>query len=409
MTAPRETSTAYTRPYRPRLVAAANRLGRLLPPQPLDERSLLATARRRSGGGEFLDLAFLPRLRALLSAIDEEARLHPFGRLMARENLLRMLGERLKIDAATAREPTLAQAEVRAPVFVVGLQRTGTTLLHRLLACDPALRPLRSWEALYPAPPTPGAPDRRLRKATRAEQALRYLAPDFFAIHPVEARAPEEDVLLFDYGFWSTSFEATFHVPSFSRALEAIDHVDAYRDHRRILQLLARQRPGPTRWLNKTPHHLEHLDALWAVYPDARVIHTHRDPARALASFCSMVCHGRGLFSDVVDPCEVGRHWLRKNVRLITRALEARDHGASGRCLDVGYQALMADPAGVLRQVYGFLELPFSAEAERRALEFLGANHQHKHGRHRYQLEDFGLSASQVDEGFAAYRARFEV
>jgi hypothetical protein len=279
---------------------------------PLGEASLVAAARRASGLHEFVDESFREPLGRLLAALEEEARLHPLGRLLLRQSLVRALVNRLRLEDLCGRHAEIREQPVEAPVFIVGLQRTGTTLLHRLLTCEPALRPLLSWEALNPAPfpaslrgaTTPPGRDPRMRLAETAERGLRYLAPDFFAIHPVEAHAPEEDVLLLDLSFMSPTADATLRVPGYSSWLRDTDQRPAYRYFRRIIQLLLWQRPG--RWLGKTPHHLENLDVLLAVFPDAKIIQTHRDPVRVVASFCSMMAHGRALFSAEVDPREVG-------------------------------------------------------------------------------------------------------
>ena len=275
---------------------------------PLNEASLVAAARRASGLHAFVDESFREPLRRLLTSLEEEADLHPLGRMMLRHSLVRALVNRLRLEDLNDRHPEIAEQPVEAPVFIVGLQRTGTTLLHRLLTCEPRLRPLLSWEALNPAPfrgrRARGDRDPRMRLAEIAERGLRYLSPEFFAIHPVMAHAPEEDVLLLDMSFVSPTADATLRVPTYSAWLRDVDQRPAYRYFRRLIQLLLWQRQG--RWLGKTPHHLENLDALLEVFPDARIIHTHRDPVRVVASFCSMISHGRGLFSDHIDPREVG-------------------------------------------------------------------------------------------------------
>jgi hypothetical protein len=235
------------------------------------------------------------------------------------------------------------------------------------------------------------------------------MAPDFFAIHPVEAEAPEEDVLLFDYGVWSTVPEAMMRVPSFSAWLERQDHRAAHRFYARVLRYLQWQRPGGA-WILKTPHHLEHLDALLEVFPDARILQTHRDPAQVLASFCSMIAHSRGIFSDRVDPREVGRHWFAKARRMIERSMAVRDAAdRDGRFLDVHYDRLVADPPAELRRVYEFLGEPLAPPAEAAMRAWLRDNPQHKYGRHRYRLEDFGLARDEVARAFADYRARFGI
>ena len=184
-----------------------------------------------------------------------------------------------------------------------------------------------------------------------SERTLSWLAPEFFAIHPVEADAAEEDVLLLDHSFTSQAPEATLHVPTYAAWLEQQDLEPAYRYLARILKLLLWQKPRQF-WVLKTPHHMEYLDELLRVFPGAVVVQTHRDPQQTMGSFCSMVAHGRGLFSDHVDPREVGRHWLRKVRRMIDRSLAVRDGGAASAFVDVSYYDLVADPLGEVRRIY---------------------------------------------------------
>jgi hypothetical protein len=377
----------------------------------LDEASLLAAARRETALDDFGDESFREPLRRLLGSLEAEAQLHPLGRLLLRQTLVRLLVNRLRLEALFARHPEIGAADVEAPVFVVGLQRTGTTLLHRLLTCVPALRPLLSWEALNPAP-FPGAPgsagrDPRMRLAETAERGLRYLAPEFFAIHPVEAHAPEEDVLLLDLSLASPTADATLRVPTYSAWFEATDARPAYRTFRRAVQLLLWQRRG--RWLGKTPHHLEHLDVLLEVFPGAKVVHTHRDPVRVVASFCSMMAHGRAVFSDRVDPLEVGAKLGEKAVRAVTRAMAVRDAARPGAFLDVAYADLVADPLKQGRRVCDFLDLPISPETEASMRRYVALNPQNRRGVHRYRLEDFGLDRAALERRFEPYRSRFGV
>jgi hypothetical protein len=381
----------------------------------LDEESLIAGARRASRLENLGDESFREPLRQLLASLEDEARLHPLGRFMLRESLLRALVNRLRLEDLWDRHPEIREQPIEAPVFVLGLQRTGTTLLHRLLTCQPALRPLLSWEALNPAP-FPGRPkdaaargerDPRMRLAETAERALRYLAPEFFRIHPVEAHAPEEDVLLLDHSFVSPTADATLHVPRYSAWIRAIDQRPAYRYFRRTVQLLLWQRSG--RWLGKTPHHLENLDALLDVFPDARVIQTHRDPVRVVASYCSMMAHGRALFSDRVDPREVGQQLAERAERAVARAMQVRDRMPPGSFLDVAYPDLLEDPIKQVGRIREFLELRPSSGADAAMQRFLAAHPQHKDGVHRYRLEDFGLDRARLELRFESYRNRYGV
>lgn len=411
-----ETSTEYGRPFRAAPLAVANRLGATLErvgvrPVSLAEASLFAAAERATGLCRLGDEPYRVPMRKLLAALEEEARLNLVGRVVARGNLVRVLSNRLRIDAELDRRPEILAAPLEPPVVIVGLQRTGTTVLHRLLAEDPAFRFLPSWEALNPAPGARranGHEDPRVRFARLAERSVTVLGPDFYAIHPVQATSPEEDCLLMDLTFMSQTAEATQQVPSYAAWLEEQDHGEAYRYFEKVLKYL--QWVGPKgRWLLKTPAHLEHLDALLEVFPGARVLFTHRDPTRCIASFCSMMAHAYGMFTDEVDPRVVGARWLRKDALMMRRALEARDRAGEGQFLDVSYYDLVRDPLAEVRRVYGWLGVELTREVEARMAAWGRANPQHKHGRHRYGLGAFGLDAAEVEAAFDGYRERFAI
>jgi hypothetical protein len=395
----RETSTSYRRPYRPRLVAIANRV--LPRVGSMTAAALMDAARRRTKLDDFGSDDFREPLERLMDSIEREARLTRVGRFITRERLIGVLANRLRARAAS-----IADRAMKPPVVITGLQRTGTTLLHRLLAADPSLRALASWEALNPAPLPGRSGDRRLAQAERAERALRYLAPDFFAVHPVEAHAPEEDVLLLDQSFRSTVPEATLRVPTYARWLEDQDQRPAYETMRSLLLLLSRQRGGDRRWVLKTPHHLEWLDTLFAVFEGARIVWTHRDPVTTIASFCSMIAHGRGVFSDDVDPIEIGREWSRKVARMVDRALETRTRHESA-FIDVFYDDLVADPMKEVARIYEALGEPLEAPAESAMRALLKAHGQHRFGKHSYRLDDFGLHRAELEQRFLRYRERF--
>ncbi len=377
----------------------------------LTEDSLVAAARRATGLHDFVDDSFRDPMRRMLRSLEEEADLHPLGRIALRESLVSALVNRLRLEDLTARNPEIAAIPVEAPVFVVGLQRTGTTMLHRLLTCEPRLRSMAAWEALNPAP-FPGGTnrrgvDRRVRKARTAEAALRYLAPELFAIHPVEADAPEEDIHLLDITFMSPAIDAIMRVPEYQAWFSEVDQLPAYRYMHRMIQLLLWQRGG--RWLGKTPHHLEHLDELLTVYPDAKIVLTHRDPARTVASFCSMMAHSRAMFSDTVDPDEIGAQFGAKAIHAIECVMDVRSRVGRESFLDILYHDVVADPLKEIRRVYDFIGLDLTPESEAAAQQWLVDNRQTKHGTHHYQLEDFGLSRSGIDRNFEAYRDKFGV
>jgi hypothetical protein len=414
--AARETSNRYARPPRPLPIALLNRVGRHLtglgPLADLDVESVVAAARRKTGLTDYGDEWFREPLGVLIDSINREARLTPLGLLIQRARIVGALCNRLRAEELCRRHPEIRTRALGPVIVIAGLQRTGTTMLHRLLAADPDARSLRSWEALNPLPLPDerdgGAPRTRQAAAHRAEKALAYLAPDFFAIHPVEHDAPEEDVLLLDLSFMSQAPEAAMHVPTYAAWLEGQDHTRAYEYLRTLMQILLWQEPG-RHWILKSPHHMEYLDTVLRVFPEARIVQTHRDPRTAVTSFCSMVAHGRGVFSDDVDPIEVARHWTRKVRRLMERSIAVRATADPSRFLDVSYYALVEDPIAQLRRIYDFAGIAFTADVERAARAMQARNVQHKYGRHRYRLEDFGLAREQLDRDFAFYRERYGV
>ncbi len=394
--------------------AAAQRLG--IGRLPLTRESLVRSARRQSGlsdlGDDFDDPVTQESLRRLLASLDGEADLHPFGRMIIRGTLVKSLVTRMRLEQLSLEHAEISSLPVERPVFIAGLARTGTTLLHRLLGCEPRLRPLLSWEGLTPTPlpgtqTLPGQPDPRVRLAETAERALRYLAPDFFAIHPVEAGGYEEDVLLQDGSFMSPTVDATMPVPSYSAWLHATDQRPMYRYFRRLVQLLLWQRPGT--YLGKTPHHLENLPILLEVFPDAKVIVTHRDPAKVVPSFCSMMAHGRRLFSSDVNPADVGRQFHAKQLAGVTDAMIARRDLPGDSFVDVHYADLMADPTKQVRRIYDFLGYDLLPETIEAMNGYRGRNPKDKRGAHRYGPEAFGLSREQLDRDFAPYREHYGI
>ncbi len=416
---PRETSRDYAHPHRPRPLDWFNRASALgaqlvdLPARlaPLELEALIAEARARTGlqdfgPAPFDEASFRPALAQLIESIHREAQLHAIGHFIQRARLLDALCTRLRIEALYAAHPEIAEIELRPALVIAGPQRSGTTKLHRLLAADPQIRALRSWEALNPAP-LPGehaAPgqtqsQRRRRRARLAQGALRYMAPDFFAVHPIEYEAPEEEILLMDLAFMTQTPEATMHVPSYASWLEAQDHGPVYAYLRRVLRVLQWQSPGPerpTRWVLKTPHHMEHISQLLAHFPEATVIQTHRDPRETMASFCSMVAHGRGVFSDAVDAPAVGRHWLRK-VERMGRAAQRAAQAHPERFVHVHYRDIVDDAPAQLARIYAAAGLRFDDEARARAARLEQSAPQHRYGRHRYALEDFELDEATIE------------
>ncbi len=409
------TSTDYQSPFRPIPVRALNRLARAGErfgvTGRLDVDKLVKHAKRKAGLSDFGDDGHLEALRVLVESVNDEARLTPTGLLIQKSRLAGALIQRLRIQDLLKQHPQIDDIDLGTVIVITGLQRTGTTLLHRLIYSHPEIRGISGEEALIPVAAT-DAPERaersRRRRAVLAERTISYLSPDFMAVHPINREQPEEDVLLLDLNFMSQSAEAILHVPSYSRWLAEQDHTATYEYFRRVLKVLTWQRPARA-WVLKTPHHLEYLDVLLKVFSGATVVQTHRDPRVAVTSFCSMVAHGRGMFSDHVDPAEIGRHWCDKTHRMVEWAMKTRAETPGGRFVDVSYYDLTRDPMSQLRQIYEVAGIDFDDEARKMAEQYVAANPQNRFGKHHYRLEHFGLSEQVMDETFAAYRDAYGI
>jgi hypothetical protein len=377
----------------------------------LDARDLVAAGRRRAGGHEFEDMAFSEGLHRLTRALATEARLNLLGRIAAREAIVGHLANRLWLEADRRRFPGIATQEIRQPIVITGLPRSGSTLLHSLLAQDPANRVPLTWEMLSPSPPPERATYERDARIATTERQLRWfhrLVPEFRRIHQVGARLPEECTVILSHSFLSSQFCSMYTVPSYQSWVREQDLRPAYELHRRFLQQLQWRCAG-TRWILKAPAHLPALRELGAVYPDVRVIMTHREPLEVLASEASLHTVLRQTFSDGVDPAQVGREVTELTADEIRVGLAARD----GACVppeqffDVRYRDLVKDPMGTVRTIYDRFAMSLTSTAEARMQQYLAETPKDKHGAHEYSLAQFGLDPEEERTRYRAYRERF--
>jgi hypothetical protein len=380
----------------------------------LDMRGLLNAARRRTALDDFGGDAFHEPLRRLIDSIENDARLSFVGRLVAREDLIRLLINRLKLQRDRTRHPEIGSEQIRRPIFIMGLPRTGSTLLHGLLAQDSANRVPLNWETMHPSPPPQRATYEANPQADLAERQIKWfhrLAPDFRKIHPVGARLPEECVIILSHSLLSFEFSTSFYVPAFQNWLDAQDLTPAYRFHYGFLQQLQWHCPAE-RWVLKAPSHLPGLAALGAVYPDACVVMTHRDPLAVVPSVASLHVVLRQTFSDAVNPLSVGPEVSAMLAGDIERGLQARDGGRlpANQFVDVWYADILRDPIATVRKIYAAFDLPpLKATAERRMRHYLAENPQDKHGTHTYSLATFGLDEGTERQRYRDYCARFEL
>lgn len=373
----------------------------------MDVDALEAAAVEATGLTDFGDPSYRTGLGVLVASLDAEARLHEVGTLALEAQLVGALQNRLRVTDWRATHPAVADEAVVAPLFVIGLPRTGTTLLSALLAEDPRRRALRRWESGAPVPPPEAATfttDPRIEETRVAMLMLDALNPGFKAIHHEPAEGPTECVTLLGQHFTSLLWETVANVPSYGEWLLAHDQAPAYGYHHDVLQLLQSRAPG--RWSLKSPHHGLALDALLARYPDARIVVTHRDPVPVVASLCSLVRSLSGTFTDADHTAYIAAHWVEVADAIVTRTADARARHPEVAFLDVDYAQLLAAPRDVVRAIYAFDDMELTPDVEARIDAYLDDNTQGKHGAHTYDLSEFGLRAEEIRERFADESAR---
>ena len=382
-----------------------------LPLVRLEEELFLDEACQRTGLDDFGDPGFREPLRRLIADYDTQAGLSLLGRIAARQDTIRLLTNRLRMEWDRRRHPEIGAQPVRGPLFITGLPRTGTTLLHGLLAQDPAHRAPLNWEMMFPSPPPDRLHYHHDPRIAASERQLRWfyrLNPAFRRIHPLAARLPEECLIITSHSFLSFQFQTSHDVPRYQAWLEARDLRPSYDEHRAFLQHLQWRWRGE-RWVLKAPAHLFGIRALFQVYPDAGVILTHRDPLEVVGSLASLTTELRSTFSDEVDAERVGPEMTRRWAEGLDRALRARDEGivSADRFFDVRYADLLRDPFGTVRRIYRHFDLAFTPTAEERMRRFLAQHPKDKHGRHSYTLAEFGLDRDEEAARYRAYRERF--
>ena len=393
-----------------RLIAMGPNVGGAQHLIPLDPDELIATAQQATGLTDLGPATWEEPFRRLVAALDTEARLHALGRLMSRGDLLRHLSTRLLVIDAAARNPAITQEQVTAPVFITGPARSGTSILHELLAEDPALRAPLAWEMAHPFPPPAGAADERREWAEPEFDLWADVNPAFGAVHELKASLPEECLWLlapeFDSGFWATNAD----IPSFLTWRAGTDPLPAYRMHKLMLQVLQHQADHPARpWVLKSPMHLMRLPTLFAMYPDARVILTHRDPLKTVASSVSTLAAGRWVRSNDVDTEQIAASSGFGLSFMLNALVEQRSQLPAGQVADLHYVDLISDPVAAIEGAYATLGMRFDPALPDKIRAYLAARPQHKHGEHRYSAADFGLNPSEIRETFRPYTDAFGV
>jgi hypothetical protein len=380
---------------------------------PLGFDSILEEAGQRSGGlSDFGDGPFTAPLQLLIDSLEQDGRLNPIGRIIARERMLGHTVNRLNYVNDRKTWPEIANEKIVRPVFIVGMPRTGTTILHDILAVDPDNKAPMTWEAMFPSPPPEAASfatDPRIAACAATFPGVDAQIPAFKAMHPMGAELSQECVTMMGEAMCTPLFHNQFRVPSYEDWVDSeADWKHVYDFHIKQLQHLQFRNPG-TRWVLKTGAHMWGLEHLLATYPDARIVFTHRDPVKTLTSYASLTALVRSMGSDEVDPVEIAHDWTQRIKRVCEHAIFVRGAAEYPDAIfyDMYFPDFVADQFVEVEKIYAALGLPMT-EAGAAAMKVFIANHpKGKDGIHRYSPEEFGVVPGEIREAFRPYIERF--
>ena len=367
----------------------------------LSEDSLIENAQKKAQLSDWGNSSFRFGLKTLLTSLKQEANLSLTGRWLMQTYLTDLLVNRLQIQSTLTQHSDILDVPIQRPLIITGLPRTGTTFLHRVLALDSQFRWLRLWELLHPCPPpTPAhaATDPRIQNTQALVQKYKNIAPNLSTAHLIEAQLPEEGNQLLEHAFTSFLFSLRAHVPTYESWLRAQDMQASYQYYRQQLQLLSWQWPG--RWLLKAPCHLRNLEALLSVFPDACIVHTHRDPCAVVPSICSLTAMFRSIFTDELDLATVGKDLLDITAYAHKQSRQFRQNHPTLTICDIDYAELIQAPLKTIQHIYNFFGDRLHYKTAGKMEQWITANPQSKHGIHKYSAEQFGLSKAIIQRKF---------
>ena len=375
--------------------------------------SLIKEAGTRTGGlTDFGPGPFHEPLQLFVHSLERDARLNPVGQYIARERALAHIVNRLSYVNDRKRYPDIAQQKIVKPVFIIGLGRTGSTILHDILAQDPANRAPLTWEVTFPSPPPRTATfltDPRIAQCEAGFPPLDERREKFKAMHPMGAQLSQECVVMMGDAMCTPLFHNQFRVSEYQDWVDrAADWAHVYDFHHRQLQHLQSSHAGD-RWVLKTGAHMWGLEHLLRTYPDARIVFTHRDPVKSLTSYASLTALVRSMGSDHVDPFEVAADWNPRLKRALEHAIAVRSAQEYPQAVfyDMKFSEFIRDQFAVVQKIYDAFELPMTDAAAAKMKWFIADNPQGKHGIHRYSPEEYGIKPDVVRRDFRPYIERF--
>ena len=372
----------------------------------LDSKQIINAAKNQTNLEYFGNPLFLEGFECLVQSINEEADLNDIGMEAQQHRLIGILVNLLRIENACIQHPEILTEEIKSPVVIVGLPRTGSTMTHRLLASDPRHTAMLWWEGRYPAMldnEDRGHPNERMEMGKAEVEAVMQASPEALTIHPWDYKGADEEILLLEHTFFSTVPESFMRLPTYSKWVESQDHIHAYAQLKIMLQYLQWQNPGrdKKRWVLKSPHHLGFIDKLLKIFPDSKVIQTHRDPLKTVPSFCSMCSNLFEPLTNSYDKNEIGHHWAHKLAKVLNHCMEVNNLNQEN-FLNLEFKKMIKDPILEMEEVYKFIDEDFTDQAEN-AMNAWKEENKHEMGAHQYSLEEFGLESSFIDSYFSEY------
>ena len=376
----------------------------------INANEILDQAKSETGLSDLGEPLFFEGLNKLIDSINNEASLNEIGIQAQPIRIQGLLSNRLRFEEDLKKFPEILDQEIIAPIVIVGLPRTGSTMTHRLLASDPNHTAMLWWEGRYPAL-LPG--EKRGDIETRMElgkaevDAVVAASPEALDIHPWDYKGADEEILLLEHNFLSTVPESFMALPSYSEWIEEQDHTLAYEDLKKFIQYLQWQNPGreKKRWVLKSPHHLGFIDKMISVFPDAKIIQTHRDPIKTVPSFCSMCANLFEPLTTNFDKVFIGKHWSNKLTRALNHCMNISEQHPDN-FLDLEFLNMIKDPIDEMKKIYEFIGESFGEKTEV-AMEAWREENKHEMGAHKYSLEEYDLTESQINDNFAKYQQKY--
>jgi Sulfotransferase family len=374
---------------------------------------LMQSAASETGLDDFGPTDFVGRLDVLCGALRDEARLNNAGVLAQAMLLTGLLRNRLLLEDLLTRHPEILQEEIEKPIVICGLPRTGSTHLHNLISSDPALRSMPYWESLEPVladgeRPAAGEADPRLERTEMALSFVNSAMPEFKRMHEMTVDHVHEEIQLLAIDVSTMLFETVAPIPAWRDHYLARDQRPSYAYLKKILQVLQWSRGG-SRWVLKSPQHLEQFPALHDTFPDATFVVTHRDPVSVTASMITMLAYSARLGHDSVDLEWIGDYWAERLEGMLRACVQFRDVLPADRTLDMHFDAFMRDDVAMVRQIYDLADQPFTEEAASAMSRFMETNPRGRHGGVLYDLAQFGIDRGELRDALRFYGARFEI